>query len=85
MRNFIFGIIGILWGGLILVGYLVRGAPSGDGAYKAGTMVALVFGALLFLAGIYYTVDGVRSLQGGPKKKKKKKRPRVREEEPDSE
>lgn len=52
MRNRIFGTIGILWGGAILILFLLRGGPQGSGAYAAGQYAALAFGTLMVLAGI---------------------------------
>lgn len=54
MRNKIFGAIGILWGGGILISAFMRGGPQGSGAYAAGQTSALVFGALLLIVGAYY-------------------------------
>jgi hypothetical protein len=58
MRNRIFGAIGVVWGGLMLVNALLRGGPQGSGSYAAGQTAALVFAALLVLAGGYYLVKG---------------------------
>jgi hypothetical protein len=54
MRNKIFGVIGVLWGGGILVSAFLRDAPAGSDAYAAGHTGGLVFGGLLFLVGAYY-------------------------------
>ena len=54
MRNKIFGVIGILWGGGMLVSFVARGAPIGGGAYAAGTVIGLLIGVGMFLAGIHY-------------------------------
>lgn len=61
MRNKIFGGIGILWGGGIIGRWLFVGLPvhaGGSLAYQAGAEVgqkaALVFGAAMLVAGIYY-------------------------------
>lgn len=53
MRNRIFGAIGIIWGGGILLTTIMRGGPQGRGAYGAGEYGGLVFGALLLVAGLY--------------------------------
>jgi len=58
MRNRIFGGIGALWGGGILVSQLRNHVPGGSGAYAAGQMVALVFGILLLVVGLYYLIKG---------------------------
>jgi hypothetical protein len=54
MRNKIFGTIGILWGGGMLVSFFLRGAPLGNGAYAAGTIFGLLLGVVMLFAGIYY-------------------------------
>jgi len=57
MRNRIFGAIGVLWGGFILVSGYVRGL-HGNGAYAAGQMIGGAFGVLLVLVGGYYLAKG---------------------------
>ena len=55
MRNKIFGGIGILWGGAIVLRWLIVGTPSnGSEAYQAGHSGAVIFGALMLVAGLYY-------------------------------
>ena len=55
MRNKVYGIIGVLWGGAIVGRKLLTDTPAtGSSAYQAGQMGAVVFGAILFLAGLYY-------------------------------
>ena len=54
MRNKIFGGIGILWGGAILANWLMGGSDGGSGAYQTGQNAAIVFGALMLIAGLYY-------------------------------
>lgn len=55
MRNRIMGAIGVIWGGGMLMKYAADGAPSlGTGAYATGQWLALGFGALLLLVGLYY-------------------------------
>ena len=55
MRNKIFGAIGILWGGAILLNWLTASAPAaGSAAYQGGHTAAVVFGAVMFGAGLYY-------------------------------
>ena len=54
MRNKIFGVIGILWGGAILANGLFGQSPQGSGAYQTGQTVALVFGGIMLVAGAYY-------------------------------
>ena len=54
MRNKIFGAIGTIWGGAILFNWLTASAPSGSVAYQGGSTAAVVFGAVMFCAGLYY-------------------------------
>ena len=58
MRNRIFGAIGVLWGGAMLVSAYLRGGPRGSGSYAAGQTAALVFAVLLVLVGAYYLTKG---------------------------
>jgi hypothetical protein len=50
MRNAILGVIGVLWGGAMLISGVLRGV-SGSGSYAAGQVTALGFGVALFAAG----------------------------------
>jgi len=55
MRNKIFGAIGIIWGGAILLNWLMSNASTtGSAAYQGGHSAAVVFGAVMFCAGLYY-------------------------------
>jgi len=54
MRNKIFGVIGVIWGALILVNGIFFRDGSGTDAYETGSIVALIFGACLFGAGLFY-------------------------------
>ena len=54
MRNRIFGAIGTIFGGAILFNSLTASAPSGSAAYQGGSTAAVVFGAVMFCAGLYY-------------------------------
>ena len=54
MRNKIFGGIGVLWGGAIVVRWLMSGSESGNSAYQAGQNSAVIFGLLLLVIGAYY-------------------------------
>ena len=58
MSNRIVGAIGVLWGGGILASHFLREQPQGQGAYAQGQTFGLVFGLLLFAAGLYYLVKG---------------------------
>lgn len=64
MKNRIFGGIGVLWGGAVLVSSMLKGGPEGNGAYGAGQTGGLVFAGLLLVVGLYFLIKG-----GGPKKK----------------
>ena len=61
MRNKIFGGIGILWGGAIVIRWFITDTPASGGGsaaynagYAAGHFAALLFGVAMFLAGLYY-------------------------------
>jgi len=55
VRNKIFGAIGALWGGSIVLNWLVADRPVNVNAdYQAGLDAAVVFGFLMMIAGIYY-------------------------------
>jgi len=56
MRNKIFGGIGVLWGGAIIVRWLTSGSEGGNSAYQAGQDGAVILGLLLLVAGVYYLV-----------------------------
>lgn len=58
MRNRIFGAIGVIWGGLMLVNFFMQGGPQGSGAYHAGQTGELVFAGLLVLVGGFYLLKG---------------------------
>jgi hypothetical protein len=55
MRNKIFGGIGILWGGAIVLRWLVSDtSAAGNAAYQSGQSGAVLFGAIMLAAGLYY-------------------------------
>ena len=58
MRNRIFGAIGVLWGGGMLLSAFLRGGAQGSGAYAAGQTAALVFAVVLVAVGGYYLLKG---------------------------
>ncbi len=58
MRNRIFGAIGVIWGGMVLVRAFREGASHGSGAYAAGHTAGVIFAGLLFLVGGYYLLTG---------------------------
>ena len=54
VRNKIVGGIGILWGGGILASWLAGGSGGGSGAYQSGQGAAVIFGLVMFVAGVYF-------------------------------
>ncbi len=52
------GAVGILWGGGMLLSFFMRGGSVGGGAYGAGQTVGLLFGVVMFGAGLYYVIKG---------------------------
>jgi len=56
MRNRIFGAIGILWGGSVLVWSLfIRDwSRVGRGPYAAGSFAGVAMAAILLIAGLYF-------------------------------
>ena len=57
-RNRIFGGIGVLWVGAVLLSGLMGGSAPTSGAYGAGHAAGTVFGGLLFVVGLYYLIKG---------------------------
>jgi hypothetical protein len=53
MRNKIFGIIGVVWGGAVVLQVFVKGVPTGGSAYGIGSIVGLMFGVALLVAGAW--------------------------------
>jgi predicted transporter len=81
MRNIVFGAIGVLWGGLILIGFMRMGLEA-DGASRAGQILAVILGLLMLIAGGYYLVTGIIKLQKPPPKRtKRRKLPRPRDDD----
>jgi hypothetical protein len=80
MRNIVFGAIGVIWGGIILIRFLQTGL-QGEGAYRAGQVVALILMLLMVVAGAYYLVTGILALQGPPKRRKRKRPKRPRDDD----
>lgn len=55
MRNKIVGAIGILWGGAIVAHRLIAGpSAQGSSAYQMGQSLAVLLGAAMLAAGLYY-------------------------------
>ena len=58
-RNRILGVIGLIWGGGIVLARLTSSVPaSPDPGYAAGQNAALLLGTLLAFVGLYYAVKG---------------------------
>jgi hypothetical protein len=58
-KNRILGLIGVIWGGGIVLTRLASSVPaSADPGYAAGQNAALLLGTLLAFAGLYYAVKG---------------------------
>ena len=59
MGDRIFGLIGVLWGGGLLLSFFLGTNPIEDSdAYDAGQITGLIFGGVLFVVGLYYLVRG---------------------------
>jgi hypothetical protein len=58
-KNRILGVIGLIWGGGIVLARLASSVPpSPDPGYAAGQNAALLLGTLLAFVGLYYAVKG---------------------------
>jgi Na+-driven multidrug efflux pump len=59
-KNRVVGLIGVLWGGSMLVARVTGGSAgaAANDAFATGQAIGLVFGALLFFVGLYYLVKG---------------------------
>jgi hypothetical protein len=58
MRNRLWGLIGVVWGGAIVLRrlFLESPAPESGGAYAAGQTVGVLFGMVMVAIGLYYLV-----------------------------
>jgi predicted Zn finger-like uncharacterized protein len=88
MRNLISGVVGVLFGGAILLYGL--SSPRGAGAFAAGQMMGMVFGALFLGGGVFYLVQAAREWsdrdwEQEPKRRKRRRRPAVAVMRPTSE
>jgi len=52
-RSTVFGVIGVVWGGLIIAKVLLHGLPSGSNPYGGGQLAAFVFAFALVGAGVW--------------------------------
>jgi hypothetical protein len=73
MRNLISGIVGLSFGGMILLGCLLNGL-QGEGAYYAGQVCGMITGVLFFFGGAVYLVLGLRELQPEAPRRKRRQR-----------
>jgi hypothetical protein len=78
MRDVILGGIGVLWGGGIFLYTLLAGGARSGGAHGAGQVAGFVFGLLLFGVGLFYLINGIRSMNAGDEDTKPRKRKRGR-------
>jgi len=91
MRNLISGVVGVLFGGAILLyGLSGQGRPRGAGAFAAGQMIGMVFGVLLLGGGVFYLVQAAREWsdrdwEQEPKRRKRRRKPGVAVMRPTSE
>jgi hypothetical protein len=87
MRNIIFGTIGVLWGGaILLVSWF--GSGSGDAKptpvksksaklYSAGQTCGNIFGFLFLGAGLFYLINGIREVMPDRPMRRRRKRKRL--------
>jgi len=52
MSRKLVSLLGVFWGGAILIRFLLTG-PQGSGSYAAGQLGGVIFGGLMFAAGLY--------------------------------
>lgn len=53
MKNIILSVIGIIWGGAIVIRWFLSGADEGSGAFQTGQGFAAIFGAVILGLSIY--------------------------------
>lgn len=66
MKHRILSAIGVILGGAIVLSNLMNGSPEGSGTYTQGQVGGLIFGIVLFGAGLYYLIKGGK--QSSPEK-----------------
>ena len=60
-RYRIVGAIALIWGGALILSRLLGfSRVEGSGAYATGQYAGLIFGGLLFVAGLYAVITGGR-------------------------
>lgn len=57
-RNRIFGIIGVVWGGAVVVSGFFRSLAADNTPYAAGQIAGFVLAGLMFFVGLYYAIRG---------------------------
>ncbi len=72
MRNRIFGGIGVVWGGVILLSGLVPKTTEASASYSSGQLVGYVVGGLMLVVGGYYLVSGGKNIpnDSGPSRER---------------
>lgn len=67
MKKLVLGIIGVLWGALILGGALFRGNPgSTNDAYSTGSLAGTIFGLVIFIAGLLSIIKWTKQRKSKP-------------------
>jgi hypothetical protein len=59
MRNLVSGVVGLVWGGAVVI-YGLMHPPEGSGAYASGGRAAPVVGVILVIGGAYYLRKGLK-------------------------
>jgi len=57
-RKRIFGTIGVVWGGAVVLSGFFRERAVDNAAYAAGQSVGFILGGLFFAVGLYYAIEG---------------------------
>jgi hypothetical protein len=53
MKNTVLGVVGVLWGGGLIVTGFAKGIPAPTSSYGAGGFTAFLLGVALFAAGAW--------------------------------
>lgn len=72
MRNIVFGVIGIPWGGGMTVRLLMGEVQTGNGTYGAGLIIGQIMGVMMLFASLYYFFKPSEEVTSKKKKKKRK-------------
>lgn len=73
MRSLVSGIVGIIVGSLVSIGFIVRGGPQGSGPQLVGEYCALIMGILFLGCGVAYLILGINETVKSKKRAKKKR------------